>query len=53
MIFNLCPDYREELARIYAELRPAGLTEKALQSIEDVTNPMLNSINPQFRSTLV
>ena len=26
-------------------MRPGGLTERALQSIEDVTNPLLNSIN--------
>ena len=45
IMFKYLPDYREELARIYAELRPAGLTDKALQSIEDVTNPLLNSIN--------
>lgn len=45
IMFKCLPDYREELARIYAELRPAGLTDKALQSIEDVTNPLLNSIN--------
>lgn len=45
IVFKKLPDYREELTRIYAELRPSGLTEKALQSIEDVTNPMLNSIN--------
>ena len=44
-MFKCLPDYREELARIYAELRPVGLTDKALQSIEDVTNPLLNSIN--------
>ena len=43
--FKCLPDYREELARVYTELRPAGLTDKALQSIEDVTNPLLNSIN--------
>ena len=43
--FKHLPDYREELTRIYAQLRPTGMTEKALQSIEDVTNPMLNSIN--------
>lgn len=43
--FKFLPDYREELARIYARLRPVGLTDRALQSIEDVTNPMLNSIN--------
>jgi hypothetical protein len=45
IMFKCLPDYREELARIYAELRPAGLTDRALQSIEDVTNPLLNSIN--------
>ena len=27
------------------KLRPSGLTDRALQSIEDVTNPLLNSIN--------
>jgi hypothetical protein len=43
--FKCLSDYREELARVYTELRPAGLTDKALQSIEDVTNPLLNSIN--------
>ena len=45
IMFKCLPDYREELARIYADLRPVGLTDKALQSIEDVTNPLLNSIN--------
>ena len=43
--FKCLPDYREELAEIYTKLRPMGLTDKALQSIEDVTNPLLNSIN--------
>ena len=43
--FKQLPDYREELAEIYTKLRPMGLTDKALQSIEDVTNPLLNSIN--------
>ena len=43
--FKCLPDFREELTKIYAELRPLGLSEKALQSIEDVTNPLLNSIN--------
>ena len=38
--FKQLPDYREELTRIYS-----GLTDRAMQSIEDVTNPMLNSIN--------
>ncbi|MBR1502897.1 MAG: hypothetical protein IJ618_03320 [Prevotella sp.] len=43
--FKQLPDYREELTEIYVKLKPAGLTERAMQSIEDVTNPMLNSIN--------
>ena len=45
IIFKDLPDYREELTKIYSEVRPLGLTDRALQSIEDVTNPLLNSIN--------
>ena len=45
IVFKDLPDYREELTRIYDKVRPWGLSERALQSIEDVTNPMLNSIN--------
>ena len=45
IVFKNLPDYREELASIYVKLRPLGLNERALQSIEDVTNPLLNSIN--------
>ena len=43
--FKDLPDYREELTELYDKIRPWGLTDRALQSIEDVTNPMLNSIN--------
>jgi len=43
--FKQLPDYREELTIIYNQLKPSGLTDRAIQSIEDVTNPMLNSIN--------
>ncbi len=43
--FKFLPDHRKELADIYTKLRPAGLTDRAMQSIEDVTNPLLNSIN--------
>ena len=43
--FKDLPDYREELTRIYDKIRPWGLSDRAMQSIEDVTNPMLNSIN--------
>lgn len=45
IVFKDLPDYRQELTRIYSEIRPWGLTDRALQSIEDVTNPLLNSIN--------
>lgn len=45
ILFKHLPDYRKELAEIYIKLRPIGLTDRALQSIEDVTNPLLNSIN--------
>ena len=43
--FKHLSEYRKELSRIYSEIRPSGLSEKAMQSIEDVTNPLLNSIN--------
>ena len=45
IVFKHLPDYREELTNIYKVLRPWGLSERTLQSIEDVTNPILNSIN--------
>lgn len=45
ILFKRLPDYREELTRIYVKLRPTGLTDRVLRSIEDVTNPLLNSIN--------
>ena len=30
---------------IYKQLKPMGLNKRTIQSIEDVTNPLLNSIN--------
>jgi len=45
IVFKELPDCREELAKIYNKVRPWGLTDRAVKSIEDVTNPMLNSIN--------
>ena len=45
IVFKNLPDYRQELTKIYSEIRPYGLTDRAIQSIEDVTNPLLNSIN--------
>lgn len=43
--FKCLPDYREELTRIYVKLKPLGLNDRVIRSIEDVTNPLLNSIN--------
>lgn len=45
ILFKHLPDYREELTQIYDRLRPLGINDRAIQSIEDVTNPLLNSIN--------
>ena len=45
IVFKHLPEYRQELTRIYENLRPWGLSDRAIQSIEDVTNPLLNSIN--------
>jgi hypothetical protein len=45
ILFKNLPEYSEELTQIYEKLRPTGLNERALQSIEDVTNPLSNSIN--------
>jgi hypothetical protein len=43
--FKFLPDYRKELTDLYQKIKPLGLTERAIRSIEDVTNPLLNSIN--------
>ena len=45
IVFKELPMYRKELTHIYDKVRPWGLSVRALQSIEDVTNPLLNSIN--------
>ena len=45
IVFKNLPDYRKELTCLYKKVRPWGLTDRTLQSIEDVTNPLLNSIN--------
>ena len=45
ILFKRLPEFREEVAHYYNKLRATGLTDKAIQSIEDVTNPLLNSIN--------
>ena len=45
IIFKHLPDYREELMQIYVKMKPYGMSERVMQSIEDVTNPCLNSIH--------
>lgn len=45
IIFKELADYGEELLNIYKKLKPMGLNKRTIQSIEDVTNPLLNSIN--------
>lgn len=45
ILFKHLPDYREELTQIYIRLKPNGMSDKVRHSIEDVTNPLLNSIN--------
>lgn len=43
--FKQLSDYRKELVDIYERIKPFGLNDRVLKSIEDVTNPTLNSIN--------
>ena len=45
IFFKGLTDYREEMLDIYKKLKPMGLNKRTIQSIEDVTNPLLNSIN--------
>ena len=45
IVFKELTEYRNELLEIYKGLKPLGLNKRTVQSIEDVTNPMLNSIN--------
>ncbi|MBP5339836.1 MAG: hypothetical protein J6Z14_11160 [Prevotella sp.] len=45
IVLKCLPDYRKELTQLYLLLRPYGMTDRVMQSIEDVTNPTLNSIN--------
>ncbi len=43
--FKHLPDHRTELTQLYIKLKPNAMNDRVLQSIEDVTNPLLNSIN--------
>ncbi len=45
IVFKNLPDYRDELKKIYSQIKPSSLNDRVIKSIEDVTNPILNSIN--------
>ena len=45
IVLKSLPDYRKELTGLYLLLRPYGMIDRVMQSIEDVTNPTLNFIN--------
>ena len=45
IVLKCLPDYRKELTSLYLLLRPNGMTNRVQQSIDDVTNPTLNSVN--------
>lgn len=45
IVFKELSSYKEELLDIYNKLKPMGLNKRAVQSVEDVTNPLQNSIN--------
>ena len=48
IVLKYLPDYRTELTSIYLLLKPTGMTDRVEKSINDVTNPTLNSINEKF-----
>lgn len=43
--FKELPGFRDELLMIYRKIGPVGSSEKQMKSVEDVTNPLNNSIN--------
>ena len=43
--FKELTDFRKELVELYVKIKPFGLNDRVIKSIEDVTNPLLNSIN--------
>ncbi len=43
--FKSLTDFKQELTDIYVKLKPNGLTDKVQKSIEDLTDPLNNSIN--------
>ncbi|MBQ7422476.1 MAG: hypothetical protein IJV27_10100 [Prevotella sp.] len=45
ILLKCLPDYRKELTELYLILRPTRMTDRIAKSVEDITNPTLNSIN--------
>lgn len=45
IVLKYLSDYRKELTQLYLLLKPCGITDRVLQSIGDIMNPMSNSIN--------
>lgn len=45
IFFKFLPEYRDELSVIYEELRHGPLSEREQQSVNDVVDPLNNSIN--------
>ena len=45
IVFKCLPDYYDELLGIYRRLKRTGITSRTKQSIQDITDPLSNSIN--------
>ena len=45
IVFKCLPNYKEELITLYSKIKPCSFNDKTVKSIEDITNPLLNSIN--------
>ena len=45
IIFKCLPNYKEELIALYSKIKPYSFNDKTVKSIDDITNPLLNSIN--------
>ena len=43
--FKQLQDFRNEMIELYSRIKPFGMNDRVVKSIEDVTNPLLNSIN--------
>ena len=45
IMFSHLPDYRQEIYEIYSKLKGGNITPRIRKSIDDVTDPLNNSIN--------